>query len=111
MTISLGGTVVEVETPTPPLFQVVLPNSPVVQVFPAGGPPGPPGPPGPSGNTFRYSQMTPSATWVVNHNLGKHPSVTIVLDGQGWVISDIDYLDDNNISIQFPTPVTGTADM
>lgn len=109
--MNLGGVIVDVEVPTPPVFRVVVPTAPVVEVFPVGGPPGPPGPTGPSGNTYRYTQGTPAATWNITHNLGKHPSVVIVLSGEGHVYSDITYIDDNHLSIEFPSPVTGVADM
>lgn len=61
------------------------------------GPPGPPGPTGPTGSEgpagpqgpsgeaagrFLYEQTVPSALWVIVHNLGFYPNITVV-DTQG----------------------------
>src|SRR4051794_19265651 len=61
------------------------------------GPPGAPGPPGPKGDsgaagaTFVYTQLAPAATWVVPHNMNKHPSVMVVDSGDTVIDPDIHY--------------------
>ncbi len=57
--------------------------------------------------TYTFTQSTPSATWVVTHNLGRFPSVTVV-DGAGNVVAaDIQYVDANNLLIGFSSPQAG----
>lgn len=84
------------------------------------GPQGPQGPPGPllvvdpTGNTvnptsYVHSQQMPSATWVINHNLGFVPAVTVT-DTQGSVgTGDISVVDMNTVTVAFAYPFAGTA--
>lgn len=58
---------------------------------------------------FKFNQMTPSANWVINHNLGKFPSVTVV-DSAGMAhVGCVTYTDDNNLEIGFTFPFGGCA--
>lgn len=58
---------------------------------------------------FEFVQATPSASWVVAHNLNKLPSV-VLLDGTGGeVFADIVHVDSNNLTVNFGTPQTGKA--
>jgi hypothetical protein len=78
-------------------------------------------PSGGSGDLTRSFTITlPSTTWVLTHNLGKHPSVS--LRGQyngsgpfGVLISDdiIPSISDplNELTVVFKDPMTGTADL
>lgn len=50
-----------------------------------------------------------SNKWEVEHNLGKHPSVTVINDFQREVIGDIEYVDLNNIVIHFSASFSGTV--
>lgn len=62
--------------------------------------------------TFVYNQKTSSSEWVVNHNLGKYPSVTIIGEfdtGKESVLGDIEYIDKDTLKILFETPISGTA--
>lgn len=105
----------------PPRAPVVLPSAPVsgpvVFVEPPGPPgrqgqPGVPGPPGPPGGvSFKWRQDAPSAVWVIPHNMGTIPAVT-VLDSAGRRIwGDEDYPDDNHVILTFGAPFSGTADL
>jgi len=50
---------------------------------------------------YVHDQGSPSATWEVQHNLNKKPAVTIV-DSIGMVVhGDIEYVDNNNVTITF----------
>jgi hypothetical protein len=74
------------------------------------GPPGPTGPPGASGDvTFVYTQLAPSASWLVTHGLGKFPSVEIVDSGGSVIIADIHYIDANNVTLLFGSATSGKA--
>ncbi|WP_371784686.1 hypothetical protein [Streptosporangium subroseum] len=73
------------------------------------GPAGPTGPQGPPGNTIAIVQSTPSASWVLTHNLGHKPQVSI-LDESGNVIhTDVTHFDTNRISVVFAQPQAGSA--
>ncbi len=59
--------------------------------------------------TFVFNQMSASEIWEIEHNLDKHPSVTIV-DSAGTVVTgDVNYIDANNIQVTFIGAFSGTA--
>lgn len=76
------------------------------------GVPGPPGPPGPagsgSGTYVVHTQTSPAATWPITHNLGRYPSVSVVVGGE-LVDADIEYSDLNVVAVVFASPVAGAA--
>ncbi len=72
------------------------------------GPAGPPGPPGAGFTYFTYVQSTPSSSWLIPHNLGRNPSVTIVVAGQ-MILTDVEYPDLNNVLVIWPAPTLGSA--
>lgn len=59
--------------------------------------------------TFEFTQAVPSATWTIQHNLGKFPSVSVVDTGNTMVISQIDYIDNNNLTITNSAQFAGKA--
>ncbi len=63
------------------------------------------------GNDLNYthSQSSSSASWVINHNLGKMPSVTVQNGSGDNVHGDVTYTDTNNLTITFNTAFTGIA--
>jgi len=83
------------------------------------GPPGPqgvrglPGPTGPPATipplAYVHDQGSPSDLWVIDHNLGYRPAVTVVDSGGGVVIGDETYLDANTVEIRFVAPFGGKA--
>jgi hypothetical protein len=78
---------------------------PDVLVLPVAGPQGPPGA---AGAGFVHTQTDPSSNWIITHNLGLYPAVSIrVADEQ--VIADVDYGSLNTITITFASPQTGSA--
>jgi hypothetical protein len=58
---------------------------------------------------FEYEQQVPSATWVVTHNLGRLPSVTVIDSGDNIVIGDILFLNNNQVEISFTGSFAGKA--
>lgn len=75
------------------------------------GPAGPAGPPGPSGTdtTYIHNQIDSQPVWSVTHFLNKFPSVSIV-DSAGTVVyGDVDYINNNELTITFGSPFTGKA--
>lgn len=58
---------------------------------------------------FVFEQKTASQTWIINHNLAKFPSVSVVDSGGTVVIGDIEYIDMNNLVATFVAKFAGTA--
>lgn len=74
------------------------------------GPAGPKGDPGPSGSaSYVWDQAAPSASWLITHNLGVYPSVTVVDSTDRVVEGAVNYIDSNNIRVDFNAPFTGQA--
>ena len=48
-----------------------------------------------------YTQAVPSATWNVQHNLNKFPSVTSVNNSNIKMFGEVTYVDENNLTINF----------
>jgi hypothetical protein len=61
--------------------------------------------------TFVFNQAIASVTWSVTHNLGKFPSVTMVLNTGQKGYGDVVYIDDNNLTITFASAESGKAYM
>jgi len=58
---------------------------------------------------YVHVETPASASWVINHALGKNPSVTVI-DGSGnTVVGAITYTDVNNLTLDFNTAFAGTA--
>jgi hypothetical protein len=69
---------------------------------------GPPGPPG-IDLTYEHSQLIASDTWTINHQLGKHPAITVVDSGGSVVFGDITYSSLNTAIVRFSVPFGGNA--
>lgn len=59
--------------------------------------------------TYIHNQSIPSAFWVITHNLGSFPSVTVVDALNHVVIGDISYNNTNTLTITFTTEFAGYA--
>lgn len=77
------------------------------------GPPGPPGPQGPPGvagsANYVHQQLTPQATWVVTHPLGKYGSVEVVDSAGTVIVPDVHYDSLTQITITFGAAMSGRA--
>ena len=58
---------------------------------------------------FIYTQSTPSATWNITHDLGKFPSVSVVDSANTQVYGNVDYIDDNSLTLTFTSAFSGKA--
>lgn len=56
-----------------------------------------------------YNQQIPSTEWLITHNLGKYPSVTIVDSGDSVVYGEIEYLSNNQVRLSFTAAFAGKA--
>src|SRR4249919_3282519 len=85
------------------------PQGPVGETGPPSIVPGPQGPPGASGSTHIHTQGSPSSIWVIGHNLGWWPSITVVDTGNTVIDPDIHYDSINQVTLTFGSPTTGKA--
>lgn len=58
---------------------------------------------------FVFTQATPSATWNIQHNLNKFPSVTSVNNSNIKMFGEVTYVDENNLTINFSAGFSGKA--
>lgn len=59
--------------------------------------------------TYVFNQIVPSATWNINHNLSKFPSVTVVDSADSVVFGDVTHIDNNNLTVTFNSAFSGKA--
>ena len=59
--------------------------------------------------TYIHTQDVPLAVWVITHNLGSFPSVTVVDNLNQVVVGDIAYNSSNTLTITFTTAFAGYA--
>jgi len=60
-------------------------------------------------SNYVYTQTSPSAIWVVTHNLAKYPSVTIVDSAFNVVYGEVLYDSINQVTITFAGAFSGKA--
>ena len=58
---------------------------------------------------FTYDQEVPSDTWVIEHNLGKEPSVSVVDSAGNIVEGDYNYVNTNKVILSFSSAFSGKA--
>ena len=63
----------------------------------------------PQAATYIHSQIAPAAIWMINHELGKHPSVAIVDSAGTVVVGEVEYIDDDTIRASFTAAFAGKA--
>jgi len=59
--------------------------------------------------TYVFEQITPASTWVINHNIGKFPSITVVDSSNNVVVGFSTYNSDKVVTVQFSAPFAGKA--
>ena len=64
---------------------------------------------GGGGSTYIHTQGEAAAVWIIEHNLEKYPSVTIVTSAGTVVVGDIMYNNENIITITFNGAFKGKA--
>lgn len=58
---------------------------------------------------YRHVQASAAAVWVVQHNLGKRPNVSVVDSAGDLVNGDTHYDSDTQLTITFSAPFSGEA--
>jgi hypothetical protein len=64
---------------------------------------------GENDKTHIHTQISASSSWTVAHGLAKFPSVTVVDDGDNVIYGDVAYTDQNELTINFSSSVSGKA--
>lgn len=59
--------------------------------------------------TFVFVQGSPSSVWAINHTLNKYPSISIVDSANNEVDGDVNYVDQNNVTLTFASAFSGKA--
>ena len=59
-------------------------------------------------NHVHYQDVA-AETWVITHNLGKMPSVTVVTSAGEQVVGDVHYNSNNKVTIDFNGAFAGVA--
>jgi hypothetical protein len=73
------------------------------------GPQGPQGPPGDSASRYEHEQITPAATWIINHNLGHTAPCQLFNTDNEIVYADVVQGTLNTTTVTFPAPIAGKA--
>ena len=58
---------------------------------------------------FVFTQATPSTEWIINHNMEKFPSVSVVNSNNILMYGNTTYVDKNNLKINFSAGFSGKA--
>lgn len=58
---------------------------------------------------YVHVQSTPSTEWVINHNLGKYASVTVVNSVKQTVLGTVQHMNSNTLITRFEFPFSGEA--
>lgn len=57
--------------------------------------------------SYVHTQSVPETTWVVMHNLNTKCSVQVVDEDKNEIIAQIDWVNNNTVTITFNIPVSG----
>jgi hypothetical protein len=61
------------------------------------------------GSGYTHSQVSPSDTWVINHNLGYRPGVAVFSSGGVLTLAEAIHMSANQTQILLNTPMAGSA--
>lgn len=60
-------------------------------------------------STFRWEAPSPASVWVIAHGLDSFPAVSVISPDNEQLFGDVAYIDSNNLTITFGSPVDGTV--
>jgi len=58
---------------------------------------------------YTHTQTTPADIWVINHNLGYRPHITVSLEDGSEVGCEKKYVNDNTVTINLAVSISGIA--
>lgn len=59
--------------------------------------------------SFTHNQTTAAEEWIIQHDMGKNPSVTIVDSANTYVVGEVYYIDNNSLRVNFKYAFKGKA--
>lgn len=62
-----------------------------------------------TGESYVHTQGAASSEWIIEHNMNKYPSVTVVDSAETVVYGSITYIDKNNVKVEFSAAFSGKA--
>lgn len=101
--------------PPPVVFDLYGPDDELLQHGYEGGSSqfvgivGPAGLDAPDAPPYLHTQSSPSSEWIVNHNRGFRPLVTVLSAGGREVGAEVLHISDNQLRIYFAVAKTGSA--
>lgn len=93
-------------TPSRAAAQALRPSQPLAVLI---GPPGPTGPSGSEGQPYEHVQSNPQTEWIVNHNRGFKPLITILSIGGIEIEAEVVHSTLNQARVYFNTATAGYA--
>ncbi len=60
-------------------------------------------------STYVHSQGVAASVWTINHNLESYPIVRVVDSAGTQLEGDVDYVDQNTLTVSFSFSFSGTA--
>jgi hypothetical protein len=96
-----------IEVAPPSIVAIEQPPEVTVLALAEQGPPGRPGID--AGSSYVHQQVSPSPNWVINHNLGFRPTVSLLSVGGVEIEGEIIHVSENIVSVFFVIPVAGSA--
>lgn len=101
-----GGVIVQPARAAQP---VISPRPVAAVIVSQTGAPGLRGPAGPSGAAAAYIhvQSAPAATWIVNHNLGANPTVSVTDAAGREALAEVLNTSPNQLLVYLSAPATG----
>lgn len=64
---------------------------------------------GTSAATYQHNQASPADTWVINHNMGYRPSISIFSMGGMQMLANVQHVSENQARVYFDNPTAGYA--
>lgn len=62
-----------------------------------------------SDKTFVFTQSSPQSVWTINHGLQKFPSVSVVDSANRLVVGEVEYTNENTLTVSFSGGFSGKA--
>jgi hypothetical protein len=64
---------------------------------------------GTTSEEYVHNQAIPSAAWIIEHNLGGYPSITVIDSANSQVEGDVVFDSTNQITVSFSSAFSGKA--
>lgn len=65
-------------------------------------------PPGGAIQSFEQS-FSESTSWIINHNLGRRPTVTLLTQGGSEMVAEVLHVSPNQVVAYFASPIAGSV--